>query len=91
MADHPFARQREAGVLVTLNSDDPGMMRFDLADEYVAVARAYGYTLEDMEAISLAGIEACWAPDEEKQALQARFATDFDQLRSEHGLPARTA
>ena len=70
MAEHPFARQREAGVLVTLNSDDPGMMRFDVADEYVAVARAYGYSLEDMEAISLAGIDACWAPDEEKQALR---------------------
>ena len=70
VAEHPFARQREAGVLVTLNSDDPGMMRFDVADEYVAVARAYGYSLEDMEAISLAGIDACWAPDDEKRALR---------------------
>ena len=49
VADHPFARQREAGVLVTLNSDDPGMMGFDVADEYVAVAHAFGYSLEDME------------------------------------------
>ena len=73
VADHPFARQREAGVLVTVNSDDPGMMRFDVADEYVAVARAYGYSLEDMEAISLAGIDACWAPDDEKQALRDPF------------------
>ena len=70
VADHPFARQREAGVLVTLNSDDPGMMRFDVADEYVAVAHAFGYSLEDMEDISLAGIDACWAPDDEKQALR---------------------
>src|SRR4051812_19931501 len=38
VAEHPFARQREAGVLATLNSDDPGMIGFDLADEYVAVA-----------------------------------------------------
>ena len=75
VADHPFARQREAGVLATLNSDDPGMMRFDIADEYVAVARAFEYSLEDMEDISLAGIDACWAPDDEKQALAAIAST----------------
>jgi adenine deaminase len=91
VADHPFARQREAGVLATLNSDDPGMMRFDIADEYVAVARAFGYSLEDMEDISVAGIDACWAPDDEKQALRDRFEGDFDRLRSEHGLPPRSA
>jgi hypothetical protein len=42
-----------------------------------------------MESISLAGIEACWAPEDEKQALRSRFAADFDRLRSEHGLPAQ--
>jgi adenosine deaminase len=91
VADHPFARQREAGVLATLNSDDPGMMQFDIADEYVAVARAFDYSLEDMEDISLAGIDACWAPDDEKQALRRRFAGDFDRLRDEHDLPQRSA
>ena len=80
----------QAGVLATLNSDDPGMMRFDIADEYVAVAGAFGYSLEDMEAISLAGVDACWAPDDEKQALRDRFAGDFDQLRHEFGLPRQS-
>lgn len=89
VAAHPFARQRDAGVLVTVNSDDPGMMRFDIADEYVAVARAYGYPLEDMEDISLAGIDASWAPDDEKAALRSRFLREFDDLRSEMGCPPR--
>ena len=88
---HPFARQRERGVLAMLNSDDPGMMSFSLADEYVTVARAFGYTLEDMEAISLDGIEASWAPDDEKAALRRRFESEFNELRSEHGLAPRTA
>ena len=91
VAAHPFERQRQRGVLVTLNSDDPGMMRFDVADEYETVAAAYGYTLEDMEAISLAGIDACFAPDDEKAALRARFVGEFDALRAAFGLPARTS
>jgi adenosine deaminase len=89
VASHPFARERERGVLATLNSDDPGMMRFDVADEYVAVAEAFGYELEDMEEISLAGIESCWASQDEKRALRRRFHREFDELRSEYGVPAR--
>ncbi len=90
VASHPFDEQRRRGVLVTVNSDDPGMMRFDLADEYVAVADAYDYPLEVMEDLSLAGIAASWAPDDEKVALRGRFVREFDELRSEFGLPART-
>ncbi|MCE2511487.1 MAG: adenosine deaminase [Acidimicrobiia bacterium] len=89
VASHPYARQRELGVLATLNSDDPGMMRFDVADEYAAVVGAFDYSLEEMEQISLDGITACWAPDDEKAALRSRFEAEFDQLRSSYGLPAR--
>jgi adenosine deaminase len=89
VASHPFDRQRRAGVAVTINSDDPGMMRLDIADEYEAVHAAFGYDLETMEALSLAAIEASFAPDDEKAALRRRFAVEFDALRAEHGLPAR--
>ena len=41
VASHPIARQRQLGVPVTVNSDDPGMMRFDIADEYAAVHQAF--------------------------------------------------
>lgn len=82
---HPFAEQRRRGVLVTVNSDDPGMIQFDVADEYVAVADAYGYSLDEMEAISLAGIDACWAPADEGDALRARFRQEFARLREEYG------
>jgi len=89
VAEHPFARMRERGVFVTLNSDDPGMMQFDCADEYDAVQAEYGYDLADMEAISLAGIEASWAPPDEKAALTTRFLAEFGALRAAHGHPAR--
>ncbi len=91
VASHPFDEQRRRGVLVTVNSDDPGMMRFDLADEYVAVADAYAYPLEEMEDLSLAGITASWAPDDEKAALRNRFLREFDELRAEFGLPSRAS
>jgi adenosine deaminase len=87
VAHHPIARQRAAGVLVTINSDDPGMMGSDVADDYAAVHEAFGFDLETMEQLSLDSVEACWAPDDEKAALRARFNGEFDELRSEYGLP----
>jgi adenosine deaminase len=89
VAHHPIARQRQLGVHVTVNSDDPGMMQFDIADEYEAVSTAFGWDLESMEELSLGAIEASWAPDDEKAALRARFAADFDTLRDEYGLSPR--
>lgn len=91
LADHPFQRQRDLGITVTLNSDDPGMMRFDLADEYVAMQDAFGYDLAAMEDISLTALDASFAPDDEKRALRTRFLTEFDELRAERGLPPRAA
>jgi len=89
VAHHPFARQRALGVHVTLNSDDPGMMGTDLADEYVAVSDAFGYDLATMEDLSLAAIDASWAPADEQRALRARFVAEFDALRAEYGYDAR--
>lgn len=89
VGSHPLAEQRRLGVLATVNSDDPGMMRFDIADEYVAVANAFGYSLEEMEQISLDGITASWLADGEKAAMRASFLAEFDALRSEFGLEAR--
>ncbi len=89
VAEHPIARQRQRGVLVTVNSDDPGMMATSIADDYAAVATAFDWDLEAMEQLSLDGIEASWAPDDEKAALRTRFLGEFDALRAERGLPSR--
>lgn len=89
VAAHPLDEMRRRGVLATVNSDDPGMMRFDVADEYAAVAAAYGYSLEEMEQISLDGIEASWMSDDEKASMTTSFCVEFDSLRSEFGLAPR--
>jgi adenosine deaminase len=91
VAHHPIGPQREIGVLVTVNSDDPGMTGSDIADDYQAVADAFGWDLETMEQLSLDAIDASWAPDDEKAALRSRFALEFDRLRIDNGLGQRGA
>ncbi len=73
LSEHPFDRQRQAGVRVTLNSDDPAFFSFDLADEYARVAAEFGYGDDDLFQLSLDAIDASWLDDVEKTALRAEF------------------
>jgi adenosine deaminase len=89
VAHHPIVRQRERGVLVTVNSDDPGMMQSDIGDDYSAVQDAFGWDLDTMEQLSLDAIDASWAPADEKARMRGEFVSDFEALRAEYGVEPR--
>jgi adenosine deaminase len=80
LAEHSFNEMRAAGMLVTLNSDDPTMLHNDLADEYRTCADVFGLSRPDLEALSLAGIEASWMDDTDKASMRAEFAAAFARL-----------
>ncbi len=46
------------------------------------VATAFGDDFATMAQIALDGIEACWAPDEPKRALRARFTAEIAALEA---------
>ena len=75
LADHPYPRMREAGLLATLNTDDPAMTDLDLGKEYGLVAEAFGWGMPEMEAVALDGVDACWLDDEDKARLRERVRT----------------
>jgi adenosine deaminase len=77
---HPFRRMREAGLLATLNTDDPALTDLDLGREYLSVMRAFDYTWDDMVRISMDGVEATWLDDTEKRALTARVEKQGAEL-----------
>ena len=89
VAQHPFDAQRRAGVIVTINSDDPGMMQTTICDDYEQIARGFGYDLDTMEDLALGAIDVSFAPADERSALRARFTTEMDALRVEAGLATR--
>jgi adenosine deaminase len=91
LAEHPVIRMRDAGVTVTLNSDNAAMFDIDLADEYANVAGAFGCSLTELEDFSLAAIAGCWADESTKQAMHREFVAEMDALRVARGLPARDA
>ena len=73
LAEHPFREMRDAGLLVTINTDDPAMMDLDLGREYRLVAQAYGYDAAEMGRIAIEGIESTWLDESERRSLVAEF------------------
>jgi adenosine deaminase len=74
LEEHPFPKLREAGVVVTLNSDDPAMFGSWLSDEYRVAREVFGYDDEDLADIARAGVRASFAGDD----LKARIERDID-------------
>lgn len=73
LEDHPYRRMRTAGLLATLNTDDPALTDLDLGREYTSVAAAFDWGWDDMVQIALDGVEACWLDDADKAGLRRRI------------------
>jgi adenosine deaminase/aminodeoxyfutalosine deaminase len=50
--EHPVRRLFDAGVPITLNTDDPAMFRCTLAGEYALAARAFGFSEAELRGIA---------------------------------------
>merc|ERR1712150_57844 len=66
---HPLRRLWDAGVFLTVNSDDPSLFNCSLSDEYEVLVREFGFTVSEIETIALNSVYASLLNDEEKEKL----------------------
>jgi adenosine deaminase len=64
---HPLKRLMEAGVLVTINSDDPSYFGAYVNGNYSASRDALGLTTADLAQIARNSFKAAFIPEAEKQ------------------------
>ena len=74
-ASHPARRFLEQGLLVTLNTDDPGISAIDLRHEYEIAAPAAGLNLEQIQQAQCNALSVAFLTKDERQELAIR-ATD---------------
>ncbi|MFI8960534.1 adenosine deaminase [Streptomyces sp. NPDC053493] len=74
LEDHPIKRMVEAGVLVTINSDDPPMFGTDLNNEYAVAARLLGLDERGIAALAKNAVEASFLDE----AGKARIVEEID-------------
>jgi adenosine deaminase len=82
-AMHPLRRLWDAGLLVTVNSDDPALFGTDLSHEYEVLVDHFGFSADELEQVSLNGLHASFLPEPDKAQLETEFLTRFAQLRGE--------
>jgi adenosine deaminase/aminodeoxyfutalosine deaminase len=62
LEDHPVRRLYEAGVPITLNTDDPAMFRCTLVGEYRLAADRFGFSRDELGAIAENGFRYSFGP-----------------------------
>lgn len=76
--DYPLRRLMEAGVKVTINTDNMMVSGVSLASEMALVTQAFGLTVEERKTLALNAAQASFASEEVRQWLfrqiEARFA-----------------
>jgi adenosine deaminase len=68
VADHPITRLREAGLRVTLNTDNRLMSGVTATSEFLTMVDAFGMDLAAFEGMTLAAMESAFLEDEQSRA-----------------------
>jgi adenosine deaminase/aminodeoxyfutalosine deaminase len=71
-AKHPLRRYFDAGLMVTLNSDDPAFFGSDLANEYLLAHTKQRFSREELRQLAADSIRSSFLPELKKRSLLSR-------------------
>ncbi|WP_180900423.1 adenosine deaminase [Martelella soudanensis] len=74
LAAHPLRRLFDAGVKVTLNSDDPPFFHTSLAREYEAARDEMGFSRQEIDTMTRTAIEAAFVDEPTRKRLLTRLS-----------------
>jgi adenosine deaminase/aminodeoxyfutalosine deaminase len=74
---HPLRQYFDAGLLVTINSDDPAFFGSDLANEYLLAHTEQGFTREELRRLAANSIRASFLPHRKKSV----WLSQIDSIR----------
>ena len=70
---HPVRKLFDAGVRVTLNTDDPDMFHTNLLREYQIAQQVFGFSEAELRELARNSFRASFLPEEKKREYLARF------------------
>ncbi len=75
MQSHPIARLRDAGVRVTVSTDDPPFFHTTMRKEYDMLAEAFGWDVDDFHALNQTAIDAAFCDTDTKARVLKKLET----------------
>lgn len=79
LEEHPVRAFHQAGVPISLNTDDRGIIGIDLTHEYEQALKL-GFSVAELAELSLASIDHAFLPAAQKAGLRASFAAEIKPL-----------
>ncbi|MBI4751426.1 MAG: adenosine deaminase [Acidobacteria bacterium] len=79
-AAHPLRQLCDAGLAVTIGSDDPPFFGSSLSDEYVHLLTDFGFSRQDVCRLSCNAIDYSFLPSDRKTAYGREFEREFRAL-----------
>lgn len=76
-AAHPLRAYFDAGLLVTLNSDDPAFFGSDIANEFLLAHTVQGFTPEELRQLAANSIRASFLPESAKAHWLSRIESTY--------------
>jgi adenosine deaminase len=83
---HPMRTLYDAGIPVSVNSDDPPMFNTTLTQEYRELVDRFGFSLAEIEELTLGALRQSFLPESDKAAMIGEFQSEFSTLRDKYGI-----
>ena len=80
--EHPLRRLHDAGVPLTVNSDDPPLFNTTLNDEVQLLTDPFDLDLDVVDEILLNGVRHSFMAPEQKRTMEVEFAAEMIRLRA---------
>jgi adenosine deaminase len=78
LEEHPLPAMMRAGLLCTVNSDDPAYFGGYVGDTFHAVHEALGLNREQLRALARNSFLASFLKDEDDEERRARYLTEVE-------------
>jgi adenosine deaminase len=78
LSAHPLPRMLQAGLDVTLNTDDPSVSRIDLSHEFKLAREDLGMPIDILKGRVLAAAQAAFLPDDERDELVGKLEKELN-------------
>ncbi len=73
IGDHPVRAFWDAGLMLTVNTDDPGMFHNTMADEFMVLHEIFGFDRDEIRTLILNAVAASWQAADRKAAMRQNF------------------